>query len=312
MNIYVICNPSCQIREQNMRRRLNNIGLLERSYFVPGGLYNDALAQHYALPSTERTVLCVIGHLKALRVFVDSGKERGCILEDDVLFRDDFKEQLDKLPDHTLVQLYTMSCPNDSNTNFGVYGTQGYVIRKDYAIKCLELYDKPLRYWKEGTFYTSEAITMYSNGIVLNSNPLIVEDSLSYSLSGNKLPNRDQIYHQLIPAFRYGIHRYIKCDPEYKIAPFIIKYIFDMLADPNLSTESLGNILNRVTEPETFDEEILIASLHMLSDYYLDKSKAQMWADRYFIALKNPDSKFIIEAHPVINKIAVWYSPSSQ
>lgn len=145
----------------------------------------------------------MIGHLRALRKFIKDGDKFVCILEDDVLFHDSFCDVLDTLVDHPLTQLYTMSdCRENYNCRYGIFGTQGYVIRRDYAIEYLNKYDRPLIYWPTDIFKSSESITMYSGGIVLDNPPLIIFDNLTYGVFGDETSHNHQINYNLIPSYK--------------------------------------------------------------------------------------------------------------
>lgn len=315
MQVFVVYNPNSKFgRYQNMERRLKQIGLWERTIMVRGGDPHSDLIRYYAADSGEglggdpRVVACLIGHLSVIRAFVGTGAPRGCILEDDVLFRDDFAERLDQLPEANIVQLYSMSGYEHTKTGPDIYGAQGYVISRDYAQRCLQRYDRPLRYWDDGLFRTAEAILMYSDGIVLGSEPLVVEDGLSYSISDQMSPNEFQLKYQTY-AYSFGLDRYLSCDPEFHLPAAVIVRIFNTLTSRPVT--GIMKVLRRTYDPQTAEEELVMAILYMLSGYYIDRPLAQQWADRLFRLVSRGDlSSKIQQYRTMLEEVCRFYHPS--
>lgn len=313
MDIYCICNPKMVVRKDNMERRLKNIGLLDRTIFVSGGNVGDSLCEHYCSMNEEGfgMIGCLVGHIKCLRKFVETEKTRACIIEDDVLFHNNFTTEIDNVPDATLVQLYSMSLVENTNTKQDIYGTQGYVIRRDYALFYLQNFDKPIKYWSEKRFPTSESITMYSNGLVLNANPLIIEDNISYSGNNTFTPSNDQLYRQLLPSYTKGLQHYIDCDPEFKFHSYILSDLWSTLTSTSLSSTDLSNILKRVHLSENVDDIVILSVLHMLCDYYIDKTEAQKWADLFFRTICSGKVETVLKNYfDFILNISRFYNPS--
>ncbi len=313
MKIYCICNPKMSIRRDNMERRLKNIGLIDRTTFITGGIVGDSLSEHYC-PNGEEgcgMIGCLIGHIRCLRKFVETGENRACIIEDDILFRDNFVSEIDNVPNATLVQLYTMTGVTNTNTREGIYGTQGYVIRRDYALYYLQNFDRPIKYWPEKRFPTSESITMYSNGIILNETPLIIEDNLSYSGSQKFIPSNDQIYHQLIPSYTKGLQHYINCDPEFRFNGALLQYLWSWLTSQSLSSIDLFNILKRVRLSEDPNEITIFCILQMLCGYYIDKEATQKWADLFYRTICTGNAEITLKEYfNLALDVSRFYSPS--
>jgi hypothetical protein len=219
IEVFVVCNPGSNFRKNNMMRRIQKIGLQNRTTFVEGGDRNSELVKYFTGES-KGIGGCLIGHLKALRSFVDSKKEWGLILEDDVLFRDDFIEKvieiIDSYSQYPLIQLFSFT-PQNRPCLHEIYGSQGYLLKSSHAIETLIKLDKPTRYWPSNFFKTSEAILMYSGGYCLGADPIIIEDSLTYELSGNGFnPDQTQLKFREY-SYKFGLYRYIDCDPDFKI-----------------------------------------------------------------------------------------------
>lgn len=165
-------------------------------------------------------VCCMASHFKALHEFVASGEEIGVILEDDVLFRVDYKERLRSLLNKyidaptfpTLISYFGLDYSQDDIYN-GVnksWSTIGYLITASWAKEVLSRYDKPhsvladiikrdgipTELDKYGA--SSELIIMKSGGLCV-SVPMVIEDRQSHSsLIGNGSLN----------WAKYGLHNY--------------------------------------------------------------------------------------------------------
>ena len=292
--------------------------MTSETQFIDGGNPESDLVRHYAekdlelTPLSLRIVACLIGHLRAIRAFLKTGDQHGCILEDDVLFRDDFLEKLEeyrlKYKEYNLIQLYNMSISIDCPCKNGIFGTQGYIIRRDYAKKTLAKFDKPLSYWPNIEYKTSEVITMYSEGISLGKNPIVIEDGLSYTLTGNIQPNEIQRKYQLY-AYRRGLDRFVDCDPEFKISASTLLELADKIIIKD--TDQIFKIVQRTQEPETPDQVFILSLLHMFSGWYVDKEKAQIWADRFFRLISQGKVSKIIEKYKYWSiEVPSFYKPS--
>lgn len=308
--IFVITNPIYPHRKLTMYRRLKNMNLIDKTTFITGGNPNGELVNHYNDKTCDNGIIaCLIGHIKALRSFIETGSNIGCILEDDVLFHKDFIEIIANQKVDTLIQLYTMSSNHSCNkTCFGIYGTQGYLISSHYALYWLKNFDKPIDYWISDRFKTSECITMYSNGHVIFDNPPIIEDCLSFTITNNYNPSYTQIYASLIPSYSKGLHNYIGCDPEFKFKAYLLKYLFEEFIKPTIPSNDLALILKRVTHIQTDTENLLFCILNMLCYYYIDKNIAYEFANIFFHLKQKIEKNEILEKfNEHINRISSFF-----
>lgn len=313
-HIYIVSNPSCDFRRQNMERRIANLDLSDSTTFVPGGDKQGPLVRHYALNlDSLGATACLIGHLKALRKFVEDGGSHGCIIEDDVLFRHDFKEKLieytDKYKDRNLIQLFCIGQAHDGDCQYGYYGTQGYIISRKYALEALSKYDRPTKYWPSEWFKTSEMITMYSGGICLSSDPIIIEDGLTYTLGDiSREPNMHQRQYRMY-SYSFGLLRYVECDPEFRIDAAVLSDGWEYFV--RLDSTQLWKVLQLVNDTENKVLLIRCALLQMLSGWYNDKVEARKWADIFFTLISEGQySQLIYQHQKIICEIARFYEPS--
>ena len=312
MDIFVVTHPTVTERNENMRRRLAYFNLLDRTHFIYGEDRNSVLAQHYVYGATSNInqIACLLGHLKALRAFVETDTPYGCILEDDVLLHNNFKELLDTMTideDIELVQLYTMSRQTQNITRYGVWGAQGYIIKREYAISCLQKYDKPLAYWDKGIFQASEAILIYSKGII-SEKFLVIEDMMATTIGLDEDPRGDRhIYDHIVPGYELGLHNYIDCDDQYSLDSYYIPYAHHTLIRHDLNPGDLKCILDRIRGPATADQTLYIAALYMLCEFYLDRESAERWADIYYYILDNFPMEKIVEEAYFIKYIQQFY-----
>ncbi len=318
MKLFIICGPRFTFRRENMKRRIANLKLTSQTQFIDGGNAESDLVRHYAEKDLELNqkslsiVACIIGHLRAIRAFLKTGDQHGCILEDDVLFRDDFVEKLEeyrlKYKGYNLIQLYNMSTSIDCLCRNGIFGAQGYIIRHDYARKALVEFDKPLRYWPNIEYLTSEVILMYSNGICLGKSPIIIEDGLSYSITGNIQPNKTQKIYQLY-AYGKGLDRFVDCDPDFKISAAILVELTDQVI--RKKTGQIFKIIQHTQEPKTPDEEFILSLLQMFAGWYVDQEKAQIWADRFFRLISRGKVSKMIQKYKYWSiEVPSFYQPS--
>lgn len=312
MEIFVVTHPTVVSRNENMERRLSYFNLLDRTHFIYGEDKNSKLVEHYSYEGNKEygPIACLLGHIKALKEFVKTETPYACILEDDVLLHNNFKERLDTIhmdEDIELIQLFTMS-ENEGKTRRGIYGTQGYIIRREYAISCLHKYDKPLAYWDKDTFQSSEAIVMYSNGIILSENPLVIEDMSSSTIGNTDFAREHQnIYDHIVPVYKNGLHNYMMCDDEYNLDPYYISYVYHILMSSSLQTKDLKYILERFSGPATMEQTLYIATLYMLCEFYLDSDAAEYWADVYYYILDNYPVSEIVEKESFMTYISQFY-----
>ena len=335
-DLYIVYNPTCLFRKRNMERRLQTIGI-QRYHFVEGGSSSSDLVEHYHHPKHGKGPAgCLIGHLRALRTFIDiDEKSFGCILEDDVLFRDDFISKLNeyivKYSEQPLIQLFCISGAIDKSCCYGLFGTQGYLISRSYAKRALKLYDRPTRYWPVNQFPTSEAITMYSNGVCVARNPIIIEDSQSYTLFGHVNVPSEKVPYQIY-SYSFGLERYIDCDPEFTFGARNLLDLWYYLI--RMKRNLLTSLLKRCRKPDKADcdnsnfnktdsnyvddiewaiqdQWFIYHLLHMFAFWGIDNNLAQKHADDFFRLIAIGDRHYIIYMKWVmVEEITSFYQPS--
>ena len=75
---------------------------------------------------------CAMAHIKVWKLFVESGAKYGIVFEDDVIFEDNFREELDKgiknTPnDFDILYLGCFGCQNNINFNTLQFANQGII-----------------------------------------------------------------------------------------------------------------------------------------------------------------------------------------
>jgi len=311
--IYVICHPKSTFRRENMERRVGKLKLSERTTFITGGDKNDNLVQHYANKELG-SAACLIGHIRALKQLVQDGHPHGCILEDDVLFRYDFiskiNQYIEEYIDRQLIQLFTFISYN-GDCQEGYYGAQGYVISREYAEQALQQYDRPIAYWPTNVFPTSEAPIMYSHGICLSKDPIIIEDGLSYTILGEDKPNETQLKYRIF-SYKYGLHRYIGCDSQFQLDLNSLSKLWENFLEYEYNNAAVILDICKFSDDDTDTEKFIYYMLRLYSGWYIyDDADLKGWIDRFFICLLEYDLKdFISKYHDDICEVARFYRPS--
>ena len=207
--IYCIHLESREDRYEAMKKRFEMANILPHVKFVKAIPYLDSKLDYHVenLPcgphpnyNVRAIYACLASHLKALRKFVKSNEKECFICEDDIVFRKNFLEEWQKISlnipeDSPLVMLsyiviqWNMKWggiePNLLNLcQMGIdntWGTQMYLIRRDWAVRCLELFNRPFKNIEidNPDEITSELITRKSNGLLIYP-PLVIEDSAKY------------------------------------------------------------------------------------------------------------------------------------
>ena len=232
---YIVSVPTATSRRTAMIRKTSRLGLDYKlvDAYVPT---NPEIVNHYGRCRNLKTgkwgysspmggvVACMASHFKALKEFIESGDELGVIIEDDILFRIDYKERLgeiihkyiDTATFPNLVTFIGFNFPDDELTGNGkindAWCTFGYLITRTYAQHVIATYDRP-HYQLDIIIKTdriptsldkfgasSELIVMKSGGLVCNF-PLVIEDRTNHtSIIGNKAIELKQYgYHNFIP-----------------------------------------------------------------------------------------------------------------
>ena len=145
---------------------------------------------------TERRIAaCLASHLQALRLFLDDDHDEAVILEDDVRLVHRFTRRLDELRSDVpatcpLVSLGYLFWHDEGFERSGsdgdrlrtmgwdFWGTQGYLVRRRWAERCLEAFHRPLDAIATDDVRTSELITRSARdlGGLVAWPPLVIED----------------------------------------------------------------------------------------------------------------------------------------
>ena len=230
--IYCINLRSSEERRKRMIQRFSHHNLLDRVTFVDAVSRDSGLVDHYGhhildprnIKKHRNEVACFASHLKAIRQFLEETSktedEGAIICEDDVLLSNDFlkryNETFANIPDNSpLIALgyiiwhwsgykWAGNKPDQLNlckiTPENTWGAQMYWISRKYAVKALEIYDKPLQFLSG--HLTSELIIRFSEGYIAYP-PLAIEDSIDSSIR----PTQDMEVHYRTQS-RWGYSNY--------------------------------------------------------------------------------------------------------
>jgi GR25 family glycosyltransferase involved in LPS biosynthesis len=231
-----------------MISRFSQAGLLDNVTWIKATPAGAKILDYYAQDlnrkpttthNTDGIYGCLLSHLRAIRKFVKTGDSECIICEDDILFHQDFRNQYQDVyanvpSDAPLVMLSYIVAQwdfkwggNDHRkenlcqmTEGSTWGTQIYLIRRSYAIKCLSKYDRPFKEIPrlEDELLTSELITRKSLGMLVYP-PLAIEDSVrllndnnnNQKNSFNDQKNSDlrcDVMNQARAFARWGVHNY--------------------------------------------------------------------------------------------------------
>lgn len=222
-NIYCINLKQRQDRYERMYNRFESHNILDKVTFINAISNKSSILSYYNpnINTTEinkwdtfsngikskynnlSTIACFASHLKALRTFLESSEPIGIICEDDILLHNDFKtrclELISNLPDNFSLctisyfpwdkskYVYSGIDPNKKNLyKMGldnVLGAQMYLIDREYALKCLNIYDKP-DFGGKYDLRTSELIIRKSDGY-MSVDPLALEDCIDSNIRDN-------------------------------------------------------------------------------------------------------------------------------
>lgn len=235
LHFYVINLPKCQDRKERMIKRLTHHNFLDKTTFIEAIDQNSPLVEWIqtgvSVPFTSRKCehACFLSHLKALRAFVSNPDvDEAIILEDDVMFHNDFENRLSLVLNSRngaeLIMLCYLNFANDYRVCHKIYnpsepdkplslctiieyifGAQAYWITKKYAAEILVKLDQNIGHLGE-TFVTSELITRLSGGYFV-APPLAIEDTVYSTLRMNDEINRHREFFR-----NFGMENYNKGD----------------------------------------------------------------------------------------------------
>lgn len=216
--VYCINLPQSIGRRSRMEQRFVS-ARIDNVTFVDATSHESALVDYYAKGATSwyadptqwrKDLACYASHLLAIRSFLAHGGPYGLICEDDILFRNGFRDHFDVLMEHLpnnapLLSLSYMATTTFDTTSIvsqnestdgirwieeepgdlwrypsdglNVWGAQCYLISREYGQHVLETFDRPIRELSEYGNLTSEIILQRSNGY-LSAVPLVIEDCI--------------------------------------------------------------------------------------------------------------------------------------
>jgi len=172
----------------------------------------DHKAERSSLTHHSRGIYsCLYSHLLAIRTYLmyDSESPYGIICEDDVHLHKDFVAKLESLqeilekfkPDTLSLGYLTLNIPNiraalgpDSPEALllryhesGLWGTQMYLISRDFAGKMLEYFDRPIKYYGQYFPTADFIITRSKRGYFIHP-PMAVEE-MGDSVNSSSAPD---------------------------------------------------------------------------------------------------------------------------
>jgi GR25 family glycosyltransferase involved in LPS biosynthesis len=137
---------------------------------------------------------CAHSHIKALEQFLESGKDRCIILEDDFTFYNDkdhfFKSIIrdEVLPENwDLIMLSSntikeISFSNDFNKCIEAQTTSGYMVHKKFAQILLQNFKESESHLSSGHSYETYAIDQYWKRLQSHSNWFICQPKIGYQI----------------------------------------------------------------------------------------------------------------------------------
>jgi GR25 family glycosyltransferase involved in LPS biosynthesis len=193
--IFIITLLESNERRSRLTARLKFHNIYDNSRFVYGFKSDSPVIDWlgYGSNATPVEYATLYSHIFAIRNFVDSNSEIGLILEDDVVFKNDFCVQINNILQNIKIHnLFLLTClkfdsvkcePGIYEITRNTYGAQGYLITREYALNVLQNCDKPGFNITTGRL-TSEIITMNSKGLYMIP-PLVIEECYSSVMNHN-------------------------------------------------------------------------------------------------------------------------------
>lgn len=219
-HIYCVNLPTSIERRKRMENRLKFHNLLDQTTFIDGVHWQDPIIVRYnserknngEIEDTKwyKGMGCFLGHLRAIRAFVETTTDDGAIIfEDDVLLRNNFQQAYDELwqnmPDGYrppfislgyMIENWTDTSSIGKIRKEGLFtisakynwGCQGYWISREYAKTALDRYDRPFKVLdEENIFRSSEVVMRESKGVYVVP-PLCIEDTIDSDRCPEDLP----------------------------------------------------------------------------------------------------------------------------
>lgn len=232
--IYCINLKKSMDRRKRMENRFKNCNLNEKITFIDAvsrdspliDYYHQFAKQEYGNTFKWRSEMgCFASHLKAIRTFLEDGGEECLICEDDIMLRNNFIEEYNKIRSNMLqntpfIALSYMVCKWEGYTWSGIdsnkhnickineketWGMQLYWMSKNYAIEMLTKFDKPYR--NENYIHTSEVVIRDPRGFIAYP-PLAIEESVDSERAPEDLPYHRNHFNQ------WGKHNFMDAEKE--------------------------------------------------------------------------------------------------
>lgn len=192
--IFVATIESATERRARLTTRLKHHKLLSQTKFVYGFNKDSDLIKWWGYGSNSSIIeyATFYTHLKCIRSFVESKADIGLILEDDIIFKNTFVDEINQLLKEKIKNLLLLTCIKFDNTKTSngihkitpyIYGAQGYLISREYAISLLYKFDT-CGFNITKNRLTSEIITINSYGNYILP-PLIIEECYSSIMNHN-------------------------------------------------------------------------------------------------------------------------------
>lgn len=236
--IYCINLKTSTDRRQRMEKRFAFCKLTDHVTYINAVHKSKPIIEYYHQEVTKKPhhtedrwrseMGCFASHLKAIRTFLEDGGEECIICEDDILLRNNFIEEYKKTrknfpKDAFIVSFsYMIETWDGSKTvkdnvksvnHEKLWGTQMYWLTKDYAIHCLEEYDRQYKFLKaENIVHTSEVIVR-EKGVLVVKPPLCIEEGCDSLRKTEDMP----YHHNHFMQWGYG--NYSDCEEGEHVSP---------------------------------------------------------------------------------------------
>lgn len=349
--VYCINLKSRNDRYNKMLTRFENRGLADKVTFVQAIDKHSDLLRYYTNESrgldidnsdfNYGEIACFASHLKALRLFLENtedNNEFAVICEDDILLHNNFSEELNdlimELPfDFNICALSYFPINKNEYTKIteglyqmgqdNIWGTQMYLISREYALDCLFYYDRPEfghipepqksdreagnESDQESERITSELILRKSNGHLVKKMLAIEECEDSdirevdegfpqHSLAFCKMDYEDYSDGEKELAESLGVHESIlKSMVEYRINK-LIKYRQTDRA-LNMAEKMLNSIDKFKINISEYDYSRIIDE-YFINLYYLDAAECGVKIERYINLMRTDNFKKMFEENP--------------
>lgn len=209
--IYVINLERCVERKKRMIRRLRYHQLFDQTTFISA---IDSRVQINQSVSPE--IACLLSHLRAIQSFLESSSDYGMILEDDVMFHNDFRmlfhNHMENLP--KIIPSVIMLCTflksselvepvNDLYAKICLhsYGAQGYLVSRDYSQHCMREFSSATVIRRDNLeIITSETLLIESRGLRTLKN-LLIEEAIDTTI---QLPQSVEWHYEYFSRFGYS------------------------------------------------------------------------------------------------------------